>query len=121
MTCCRVRRERWGGGTDPEAYECEDGYLISSLDTRRHTAAELLGFNRGHWAIENGLHYVRDVTMGEDACRVRTGSAPQVLAGVRNAVLALLKRDGQTNIAAALRHCAVHVAKALRLVGITEN
>ncbi len=120
MTACRIRRERWGG-RGPESYECEDGYLISSLDTRRHTAAELLAFNRGHWGIENGLHYVRDVTMGEDACRVRTDSAPQILAGVRNAVLALLKRDGQTNIAAALRSCAVHVAKALRLVGISEN
>lgn len=64
---------------------------------------------------------MRDVTLGEDACRVRTGSAPQVLAGVRNAVVALLRRDGWTNVAAALRHHAVKVAKALRLVGIPEN
>ena len=115
-----MRRETWGR-KGPESYEVEDSYLISSLDLRRHTAAELLAFNRGHWGVENGLHYVRDVTMGEDACRVRTGSAPQVLAGLRNAVLALLKRDGQPNIAAAVRSCAVHVSKALRLVGIGEN
>jgi hypothetical protein len=59
--------------------------------------------------------------MGEDACRVRTGSAPQVLAGVRNAVIALLRHAGWTNVAAALRHHGVKVAKALCLVGIPEN
>jgi hypothetical protein len=64
---------------------------------------------------------VRDVTMGEDACRVRTGAAPQVLAGVRNAVVALLRHAGWTNVAAALRHYSVKVGKALRLVGVPEN
>lgn len=61
------------------------------------------------------------MTIGEDACRVRTGSAPQVLAGIRNAVIALARRDGHRNIAAALRHYAVHTAKALRLVDIMQN
>lgn len=59
--------------------------------------------------------------MGEDACRVRTGSGPQVLAGVRNAVVALLRGAGWTNVAAGLRHCGVKVAEALRLVGLPEN
>jgi predicted transposase YbfD/YdcC len=105
----------------PGSYECEDAYLISSLDLRRHTAEELLKFNRGHWGVENTLHYVRDMTMGEDACRVRTGSAPQILAGLRNSVIGLLKRAKCKNIAAALRHHAVHVSKALRMIGIAEN
>jgi len=115
-----VRRETWGRNA-PDAYEVQTQYLISSLDLRRHTPAELLAYNRGHWAIENNLHYVRDVTMGEDACRVRTGSAPQVLAAVRNAVIGLLRMDGWTNIAAALRHHAVKVGKALRMIGLAEN
>ena len=119
-TCCKVCRETWGR-YGPDSYQCEDAYLISSLDLRRHTAAELLAFNRGHWAVENSLHYVRDLTMGEDACRVRTGSAPQVLAGIRNAVLAILKGVGSTNIAASLRYYAVHVVQALRIIGIAEN
>ena len=59
--------------------------------------------------------------MGEDACRVRKGSAPQVLAGIRNSVLNLLRLDGWQNIAAALRHHSVKVHKALKLVGIPEN
>ena len=53
-------------------------YAITSLGT--HTPADrLLQLVRDHWRIENGLHYVRDVTMGEDASQVRTGSAPQNL------------------------------------------
>lgn len=59
--------------------------------------------------------------MGEDACRVRSGAAPQVLAGIRSAVVALVRHDGWSNVAAALRHYAVKVAEALRLVGIGEN
>ena len=78
------------------------------------------------WGVENRPHYVRGVTMGEDACRAREGSAPQVLAGVRNAGVrnagvALLRGDGWEDIAAALRHHAVNVAKGLSLVGIQGN
>lgn len=115
-----IQRETWGR-KGPESYECEKAYLISSLDYRLLTPEMFLTLNRGHWSIENQLHYVRDVTMGEDACRVRTGSAPQVLAGIRNSVIALLRRDGWKNIAAGLRHCGVCVAKALLLIGIREN
>ena len=53
---------------------------ITSLSEQQADAARLLELTRGHWGIENGLHYVRDVTMGEDASRVRKGSAPQVMA-----------------------------------------
>jgi predicted transposase YbfD/YdcC len=108
-----IKREVWN--RTPGSYQCEVAYLISSLDHHSHAPKTLLALNRGHWSVENKLHYVRDVTMGEDACRVHSGSAPQVLAGVRNAIIALLRRDGWTNIAAALRHCAVKTAEALRL------
>ena len=84
------RRKPAKPGEQP-SYEKETAYLISSLDLQRHTPQEFLALNRGHWGIENKLHYVRDVTMGEDACRVRTGSAPQVLAGIRNSVIALAR------------------------------
>jgi hypothetical protein len=65
--------------------------------------AELLGCWRGHGGIENRLHWVRDVTLGEDASRIRTGAALQVLAALRNAAISLLRLAGVTNIAAALR------------------
>jgi predicted transposase YbfD/YdcC len=53
--------------------------------------AQLLQLIRGHWAIENRLHYVRDVSFGEDGSQIRSGAAPQVLAALRNAVIGLLK------------------------------
>lgn len=80
----------------------------------------LLTVARGHWGIENRLHYVRDVTFGEDASRVRTGAAPQVLAALRNAVLALLRATGAPNIAAALRDITWR-GNVLALVGLAPS
>src|SRR5205085_943419 len=57
-------------------------YGITSLSEQEADASRLLGLVRGHWRIENGLHWVRDVTMGEDGCRMRRGNAPQVLAAL---------------------------------------
>jgi predicted transposase YbfD/YdcC len=92
--------------------------FVTSLDTR-WSATDLLALVRGHWRIENAVHYVRDVTMGEDASTVRSGSAARVLAALRNTVLTLLRQRRVTNIAAALRHYAWHpVTQILRLLGI---
>lgn len=78
----------------------------------------LLDHVRGHWAIENRLHWVRDVTLGEDASQVRSGAAPQVLAALRNTVIALVRDAGWTNIAAALRHYAWQPGAALAVLGL---
>lgn len=107
------------GRKGPDSYECETAYLIGSMDHHAYAPEVFLKLNREHWSIENKLHYVRDVTMGEDSCRICKGSGPQVLAGIRNSVIALARRDGWTNIAAALRHYAIKTAAALRLIGIT--
>lgn len=80
----------------------------------------LLGMVRGHWGIENRLHYVRDVTMGEDASRIRTGAAPQVLAALRNVVLNLLHHQGTTNVAARLREIGWQ-GTALHLLGLVPS
>ena len=77
-------------------------YAVTSLGSKAD-ASRLLRLIRGHWSIENKLHWVRDVTFGEDASQVRKNSVPEVMAGIRNVVLALLRRGGAKNIAAALR------------------
>ena len=64
----------------------ERAYAITSLPVERADAARLLSIWRGHWGIENRLHWVRDVVFGEDQSRVRTGSAPQLPAALRNLV-----------------------------------
>lgn len=68
---------------------------------------------RRHWAIENRLHWPRDVVLGEDACRVRTGHAPQVLAALRNCVVGLLRTWQVPNLAAAVRTYAWSPAPAI--------
>jgi hypothetical protein len=67
-------------------------------------------------AIENRLHWVRDVTFDEDRCQVRTGSGPQVMAALRNTAIGLLRLSGVRNIAAASRTCAWHATRTIALV-----
>ncbi len=93
-------------------------YALTRVPASAASAAEVEGWWRGHWAIENRVHYVRDVTWGEDAGQARAGQTPRVLAALRNSVLTLLRTLGHTNIAAALRHYGACVERVLRLIGL---
>jgi hypothetical protein len=94
----------------------DDFYGITSLRRDQASAKDLLHLTREHWGIENSVFYVRDMAMGEDHCRVRTGTAPHVLSYLRNAALNLLRRAACTNIAAALRRFSAHPCEALALL-----
>lgn len=85
---CRITRQRTLKGET----SIEIVLAITSLTRLRANAEKLLALTRQHWAIENRLHYVRDVSMGEDACRVRTGHAPQNLSALRNLTIGLIRR-----------------------------
>lgn len=114
-----IRRQRRSSGRIEE----ETVYGITSLSPQEADAARLLELVRGHWQIENCLHYERDVTLGEDACRVRIGSAPQVLAGLRNAVVHLISGEAtraKKSRAAVLRSNAANVDRPLQLIGIPQ-
>lgn len=108
----QVHRVRsWRGKTEEET-----SYGISSLTPQEADAARLLVLNRGHWGIENHLHGVRDNTFGEDACRVRSEDAPQVLAATRNALVQLLQGVHVRGLAAALRRFAAKPWEAVALL-----
>lgn len=84
-----------------ERTQCKTGkvsrevvYGITSLPRLLADASRLLALVRGHWTIENRVHYVRDVTMGEDASAVRVGHVPQVMAAIRNAAITVLRFAG---------------------------
>jgi hypothetical protein len=64
------------------------------------------------------VHWVRDVTMGEDASRIRTASGPEAMAGLRNAAISLLRLSGLTNVAEALRENLYHARDLLTKLGI---
>jgi predicted transposase YbfD/YdcC len=92
-------------------------YGVTSLPTHVVDPKRLLGLTRGHWGIENGLHYRRDVTFHEDHAQLRMGHAPEMLAILNNIALGLFAKQGETNVAHARRDFAYHLDKALaRLV-----
>src|SRR5437667_392286 len=67
-------------------------YGVTSLPATIAIPERLLQLKRGHWTIENGLHYVKDVTMGEDKSTVHTDNGPKIMAALRNTVVSLLSR-----------------------------
>ena len=87
--------------TTPNTTTTETIYGITGLTRTQADAAKLLHWVRVHWAIENRLHYTRDVTFGEDRCRVRRGHAPRVLASLRNVAVHLLHDTPHENLPAA--------------------
>lgn len=105
---CKVEREVERKGQRRSAVR----YVATSLGPGVGPG-RLLELVRGHW--------VRDVTFGEDACRVRMGAAPEVLAALRNVVLSLLRRRGATNIAAALRQNGWQPSGVLRFLGVASG
>lgn len=89
-------------------------YGISNLSESQAPAPRLLALNRGHWGIENRLHWRRDVTLGEDHCQTRTGAAPGLLARLNSAVLSLMDRLGVQNIPRQARFFNAHVDQAVQ-------
>lgn len=82
----RVRAERYSD----HQVSVEDRYFISSLPGE---AQHLLQAVRGHWSIENSLHWVLDIAFAEDECRIRKGHGAQNFAVLRHIALNLLKQE----------------------------
>ena len=113
----QIESEVTRGGETAREVRC---FITSAA--RSHAGADrLLGWARGHWSIENRSHYVRDVTLGEDASRIRKGSGPQVMAALRNAAIGFLRATGATNIAEALRRNASRVTDLFAKLGILKQ
>ena len=81
-------------------------YAVTSLSVADAKPAQIAAWLRGHWAIENRLHWVRDVTYSEDHSQIRTEGGPQVMATLRNTGISILRLTGHTNIASANRYHA---------------
>lgn len=94
-------------------------YAITSLPAEQTRPAQLADWARGHWAIENSMHWMRDVTYAEDHSQVRTGSGPQVMAALRNFAISLIRMASASNIAAGLRHIARRPSRSLTMLRIT--
>lgn len=97
-------------------WRAETSYAITSLPAAQASPARLAEWIRGHWKIENQLHWVRDVTFGEDLSTARAGTGPHVMAAIRNLVISILRLAGHASIARALRHTGRDPARAFRLL-----
>jgi len=74
----------------------------------------MLALIRGHWGIENRLHWRRDVTLGEDGCQTRTGAAPGILARLNSAILSFMDRLGVENVPRQFRFFDAHLDQAVQ-------
>src|SRR3954447_2445111 len=99
----KVVRRRRVGARRPSV---EIVYAVTSLNHRAADPRLLADWLRGHWAIENSVHHVRDVTQREDASRIRLGAGPQLMAALRNTAANIARLTGHANIAAAQRTAA---------------
>jgi predicted transposase YbfD/YdcC len=108
-----VRRRRISG---KKKWSRETVYAITSLTAVQASPAELAAIIRGHWHIEDRLHWVRDMDYDEDRSQVRTASGPRVMATLRNLALTILRLAGHASIAAALRHHARRPDRPLRTI-----
>ncbi|GAA4166315.1 hypothetical protein GCM10022251_53630 [Phytohabitans flavus] len=81
----------------------QTAYLALSLPVEHARPDQLQDWARLEWHIENRLHWIRDVTLREDAHQARTGNGPAVAAVLRNTAIGYHRSNGETNIARATR------------------
>lgn len=109
---------------DPKSGEwrttTEVDYGITSLLPERADAGALRVRWRAHWGIE-ALHWVRDVTLGEDASQVHTGQIPEAFSVLRNGVVTLLKLAGEPSVAAGVRALGTDPPAVLELFATLTN
>lgn len=88
-------------------------YYISSRNGNAFLYEEGI---RGHWGIENSLHWVKDVTMKEDASKIRTGNAPQNISTLKTITINIFRKNNYKNMAQAMRLVANDIGRLYALV-----
>jgi predicted transposase YbfD/YdcC len=71
---------------------------------------------RSHWAIENSLHWIKDVTLKEDASKISAGEAPSVLSTLKNGALNIFRKNGMNQIAQAIRLVSNDIKTIIQLI-----
>ena len=116
-----LRRTRWHQHVRTGQSSTHVRYAITSVSRDLAPLDQIERLWRWHWTIENGTHYRRDVSFGEDRCRTRIGDAPQALAALRNAMLGLIRLEGWESIPNAFRHFQANPQHPLRFLGALSS
>jgi hypothetical protein len=111
----RLHRRQETGKPQTRRTDC----AVTSLDAHLAAPAQIAGFIRSEWGIENSSHHIRDVIFGEDASTVHAGTAPRAMAALRNLAIGALKILGATNIAKTTRAIGTEPERALPILGIS--
>jgi Transposase DDE domain len=93
----------------------EVAYGITSIED---TPERILALNRGHWEIENRIHWVRDVTFDEDRCQIRKGNGAHIMASIRNLAISLIRLLKFRYIPRGIRYFSTHLEDLLQVVGV---
>jgi len=108
-----IRRRRL---SRKKKWSAETVYAVTSLTATQASPAGFAAMIRGHWMIEDRLHWIRDMDYDEDRSQIRTASGPRVMATLRNLAVTILRLAGHASIAAALRHHARRPDRPLRTI-----
>lgn len=113
----RLERTWWANGKRHRTLR----YGITSLPPTVASAERLLALRRGHWTIENQLHWVKDVSLGEDRSTVHRGVGPTIMATLRDTAVSVLHQAGRRRIAASLRYFSQRPREILALLGLAPS
>ena len=117
-TTTTAKRGSTGGNGRAKKKTTEVVHLICSLPMDQAQPEAIASWARGHWAIENRLHWVRDVVFDEDRHQLRTGNGPQIMAALRNLAISLIRlaHGATAPIAATTRAMARRPRRAIDLI-----
>ena len=99
----------------------ETVYGITSHAPDSADAATVLAFNRGHWSVENGCHYILDWNWDEDRCTIRTGHGPENITALRRFATGAIKSKSRDTVAATIQRLARNVRLVFDYLRMTEN
>ena len=99
----------------------ETVYGVTSHTPASANAAAVLAFNRGHWTIENGCHYILDWIWDEDRCTLRTGHGPQNITALRRFAIGAIRSKSRDTVAATIQRLARNVRLVFDYLRMTDN
>ena len=99
----------------------ETVYGLTSHTPASAGAARVLAFNRGHWSVENGCHYLLDWNWDEDRCTLRTGHGPLNITALRRFAIGVIRSKSRDTVAATIQRLARNVRLVFDYLRMTEN
>ena len=99
----------------------ETVFGLTSHAPQTASASGLLRFNRGHWSIENGCHYVLDWNWDEDRCLIRTGHGPENLSALRRFAIGVIQSKTKDSVASTIQRLTRNVRLVFDYLCMTKN